>query len=107
MLCELRANLKRTGLRQRVDRRMLVQVHAALFSNVWLHDYDCAGPGLTGQDWSLCAECSQGWRSRLDTAITEGAVRLQIDHCFLLEAAHCDCDSTMLALRLVSSGTLL
>ena len=50
VLCELRANLRRTGLRQRVDRRMLVQVHAALFSNVWLHDYDYAGPGLTGQD---------------------------------------------------------
>ena len=27
-------SLRRTGLRQRVDRRMLVQVHAALFPNV-------------------------------------------------------------------------
>ena len=33
---ELKVNLRRTGLRQRVDRRMLVQVHAALFPNVRL-----------------------------------------------------------------------
>ena len=33
---ELRISLKRTGLRQRVDRRMLVKMHAALFSNVRL-----------------------------------------------------------------------
>ena len=33
---ELMVSLKRTGLRQRVDRRMLVQVHAALFPNVRL-----------------------------------------------------------------------
>ena len=35
-LLELRVSLRRTGLRQRVDHRMLVQVHAALFTNVRL-----------------------------------------------------------------------
>ena len=33
---ELRVSLKRTGLRQRLDRLILVQVHAALFPNVRL-----------------------------------------------------------------------
>ena len=35
-LYELRVSLRRTGLRQRLDRRMLVHVHAALFPNVRL-----------------------------------------------------------------------
>ena len=33
---ELKVSIRRTGLRQRVDRRILVQVHPALFPNVRL-----------------------------------------------------------------------
>ena len=32
----LKVSLRRTGLRQRLDRRMLLQMHAALFPNIRL-----------------------------------------------------------------------